>query len=170
MHAVAKGLYTPGGFSFFDSYQTYFSGKKKMRITFDRKYLFIGGLLSGFFGGFSGHQGALRAAFLAKVGITPQAFVGTNAAIGFMVDAARIATYAFLFFAAGTSYPVDSGQWPLIVAAIVFAFAGGAPGQVISAQGDPVNRADPDRCPFDRHCPTTGVWDSVIIHWQFQGP
>ncbi|MDZ7761544.1 MAG: TSUP family transporter [Desulfovermiculus sp.] len=94
------------------------------RISFDRRYLFIGGLLSGFFGGFSGHQGALRSAFLAKVGITPEAFVGTNAAIGFMVDAARIATYAFLFFAAGAANPVDSGQWPLIVAAIVSAFAG----------------------------------------------
>jgi hypothetical protein len=94
------------------------------RITFERRYLFIGGLLSGFFGGFSGHQGALRSAFLAKVGITPEAFVGTNAAIGFMVDAARIATYTFLFFAAGAANPVDSEQWPLILAAIVFAFAG----------------------------------------------
>ncbi|MFO7875730.1 MAG: TSUP family transporter [Desulfovermiculus sp.] len=94
------------------------------RITFERRYLFIGGLLSGFFGGFSGHQGALRSAFLAKVGITPEAFVGTNAAIGFMVDAARIATYAFLFFAAGAANPVDSGQWPLILAAIISAFTG----------------------------------------------
>jgi hypothetical protein len=58
------------------------------------------------------------------VGITPEAFVGTNAAIGFMVDAARIATYAFLFFAAGGANPVDSGQWPLILAAIVSAFTG----------------------------------------------
>lgn len=94
------------------------------RINFDRKYLFLGGLLSGFFGGFSGHQGAMRSAFLAKVGITPEAFVGTNAAIGFMVDAARIATYAFLFFAAGAANPVDSKQWPLILAATVSAFAG----------------------------------------------
>ncbi|MGM0425102.1 MAG: hypothetical protein ACQEQX_09305 [Thermodesulfobacteriota bacterium] len=41
-----------------------------------------------------------------------------------MVDAARIATYAFLFIAAGAANPVDVGQWPLILAAIVFAFAG----------------------------------------------
>jgi hypothetical protein len=46
------------------------------------------------------------------------------AAIGFMVDAVRITTYAFLFFAAGAASPVDVGQWPLILAAIVFAFAG----------------------------------------------
>jgi hypothetical protein len=30
--------------------------------------------------GFSGHQGAVRSAFLATVGITPEAFAGTNAA------------------------------------------------------------------------------------------
>lgn len=66
----------------------------------------------------------MRSAFLAKVGITPEAFVGTNAAIGFMVDAARIATYAFLFFAAGAANPVDAKQWPLILAATVSAFAG----------------------------------------------
>ena len=58
-----------------------------------RKHLFTVGLLSGFFGGLSGHQGALRSAFLVKVGISTEAFVGTNAVIGFMVDMARIATY-----------------------------------------------------------------------------
>jgi len=41
----------------------------------DRKYLFLGGVLSGFFGGFSGHQGALRSTFLTKVGISTEAFV-----------------------------------------------------------------------------------------------
>jgi uncharacterized membrane protein YfcA len=75
-------------------------------LKFKRKYLFIGGILSGFFGGFSGHQGALRAAFLAKVGISTEAFVGTNAVIGFMVDMARILTYSVMFFAAGTTSPI----------------------------------------------------------------
>jgi uncharacterized membrane protein YfcA len=36
-------------------------------LTFDRKYLPLGGALSGFFGGLSGNQGALRSAFLIKV-------------------------------------------------------------------------------------------------------
>ncbi len=40
-------------------------------LKIDRRWLVPGGLLSGFFGGFSGHQGALRSAFLAKVGIAP---------------------------------------------------------------------------------------------------
>jgi len=47
-------------------------------------------LFSGFFGGLSGHQGALRSAFLTKTGVSPQAFVGTNAVIGFMVDMVRM--------------------------------------------------------------------------------
>jgi hypothetical protein len=34
------------------------------KLTFSNRHLVIGGLLSGFFGGFSGHQGALRSAFL----------------------------------------------------------------------------------------------------------
>lgn len=94
------------------------------KIEFDQKYLFIGGILSGFFGGFSGHQGALRSAFLAKVGVSTQGFVGTNAAIGFMVDAARITTYAAMFLAAKAANPVGYEQAPLIAAAVLSAFAG----------------------------------------------
>lgn len=93
-------------------------------LKFDRKYLLPGGLLSGFFGGFSGHQGALRSAFLLKVGVSTQAFVGTNAVIGFMVDMARIATYALVFIIAGSENPISSGQWPMIIAAVLAAFAG----------------------------------------------
>ena len=93
-------------------------------LKFDRRYLFLGGILSGFFGGLSGHQGALRSAFLVKVGISTQAFVGTNAVIGFMVDMARIATYAVMFVLARETSPIGSGQWPLILAGTLAAFAG----------------------------------------------
>ena len=93
-------------------------------LKFDRKYLLPGGLLSGFFGGFSGHQGALRSAFLIKVGVSTQAFVGTNAVIGTMVDAARIAAYTVVFLLAGSGSPIDSSQWPLVIAGITAAFAG----------------------------------------------
>ena len=94
------------------------------KIEFDRKHLKIGGILSGFFGGFSGHQGALRSAFLVKVGISPEAFVGTNAVIGFMVDLARIATYAFVFLAMGKVKPIGMDQFPLIITGIIAAFCG----------------------------------------------
>ncbi|OGR78142.1 MAG: hypothetical protein A2X32_01935 [Elusimicrobia bacterium GWC2_64_44] len=70
-------------------------------LKFDRKYLPLGGLLSGFFGGLSGHQGALRSAFLVKTGVTPEAFVATNAVIGFMVDFARSLIYAYTIFILG---------------------------------------------------------------------
>jgi hypothetical protein len=93
-------------------------------LQFDRKHLVAGGILSGFFGGFSGHQGALRSAFLVKVGISTEAFVGTNAVIGFMVDMARITMYAALFFAAKTESLIEAEQWPLIVTGILSAFAG----------------------------------------------
>jgi len=93
-------------------------------LTFDRRYLFVGGLLSGFFGGFSGHQGALRAAFLAKAGVSTEAFVGTNACIAFMVDTARIATYACTFFLGERENPISPDQWPLILTAVLAAFAG----------------------------------------------
>jgi uncharacterized membrane protein YfcA len=90
----------------------------------DRKYLILGGLLSGFFGGFSGHQGALRSAFLTKVGISSQAFVGTNALIGFLVDLARIAVYGSVFFLAGTGDAFDRHQWSMIAVGCLAAFAG----------------------------------------------
>lgn len=93
-------------------------------LRFERRHLLWGGLLSGFFGGLSGHQGALRSAFLVKTGVSTQAFVGTNAAIGFMVDMARIATYVFMFFLAKTTSPVGPEQWPLILSGIAAAFAG----------------------------------------------
>ena len=94
------------------------------KLKFGRRYLVLGGLLSGFFGGLSGHQGALRSAFLAKVGISTEAFVGTNAAIGFMVDMARIAAYALLFARGGIGGTVGAEVWPLVITGIVFAFAG----------------------------------------------
>ncbi len=65
-------------------------------LQFDRAYLPLGALLSGFFGGLSGHQGALRSAFLARTGLTPEAFVGTNAVIGLLVDLSRLSVYAAL--------------------------------------------------------------------------
>jgi uncharacterized protein len=94
------------------------------KIQFDRKYLFLGGILSGFFGGFSGHQGALRSAFLVKVGISTEAFVGTNAVIGFMVDMSRIATYTALFLTIRSEAVIGANQWLLVAAGALSAFAG----------------------------------------------
>jgi uncharacterized membrane protein YfcA len=93
-------------------------------IKFDRKYLPLGGILSGFFGGLSGHQGALRSAFLIKSGIKTETFVGTNAVIGLLVDVTRIAGY-LVFIAPGFFVSRKlAEQWPLITAALTGAIIG----------------------------------------------
>ena len=92
-------------------------------LEFDRRYLPLGGVLSGFFGGLSGHQGALRSAFLAKTGLTTERFVGSNATIGFLVDLTRISVYVTLFTAAGGHVSEFSG-WPLVITGAVAAFCG----------------------------------------------
>jgi hypothetical protein len=93
------------------------------RLEFDRRYLPLGGLLSGFFGGLSGHQGALRSAFLAKSGLTSERFVGSNAVIGFLVDLTRVSVYVALFAYAGGSAD-EFNAWPLVITGAVSAFCG----------------------------------------------
>jgi uncharacterized protein len=85
---------------------------------FDKKYLFAGGLLSGFFGGLSGHQGALRSAFLVRAGLSKEQFLATGIAIACFVDATRLLVYS--------DHIVDAIQLQasLIVATTVSAFAG----------------------------------------------
>ena len=92
-------------------------------LQFDRRYLPLGGVLSGFFGGLSGHQGALRSAFLAKTGLSTERFIASNAAIGFLVDLTRISVYLALFSAAG-GHISDFGGWPLVITGAVSAFCG----------------------------------------------
>lgn len=53
----------------------------------------VGGILSGFFGGLSGHQGALRSAFLARAGLDKEAFIGTGVVCAVLVDVVRLAVY-----------------------------------------------------------------------------
>lgn len=55
----------------------------------------LGGLLSGFLGGLSGHQGAVRSAFLSGMGdqLTPASFVATGAVLACVVDLARLIVY-----------------------------------------------------------------------------
>ena len=64
------------------------------RLTVSPRWLPAGGALSGFFGGLSGHQGALRSAFLGRCGLSPQGFVGTGVVIACAVDVVRLSVYA----------------------------------------------------------------------------
>lgn len=63
-------------------------------LSFPRSSLPIGGVLSGFAGGISGMQGALRAPFLLRAGLTRDQYVGTANVISTMVDTARLLVYA----------------------------------------------------------------------------
>ncbi len=64
------------------------------------KCLPLGGLLSGFFGGLSGNQGAFRSAFLIKSGLGKEAFVATGVVSAVMVDTARLTVYGVSYFRA----------------------------------------------------------------------
>jgi uncharacterized membrane protein YfcA len=61
--------------------------------TIKDKHLIIGGSISGFFGGLTGHQGALRTMFLIKSGLSKEAFIATGIAIACFVDVSRLAVY-----------------------------------------------------------------------------
>lgn len=62
-------------------------------LQFDPKYLPIGGVLSGFFGGLSGHQGALRSAFLVRAGLSKESFIATGVVIACLIDVTRLSVY-----------------------------------------------------------------------------
>ena len=89
------------------------------KITFNNNKLIIGGMLSGFFGGLSGHQGALRSAFLTKANLSKEAFVGTGTVIGTFIDFSRIFIYMQVI-----QQPQVTAQWKLLICAIVSATTG----------------------------------------------
>jgi uncharacterized protein len=63
------------------------------RLAFESKYLPLGGILSGFFGGLSGNQGALRSAFLIRAGLSKEAFIATGVVIACFTDISRLSVY-----------------------------------------------------------------------------
>lgn len=88
-------------------------------ITFGSRWLPVGGLLSGFFGGLSGNQGALRSAFLVRAGLSKEVYIGTSVAIACCIDITRLSVYASRFAGAGLQ------QHPLLlVCATTAAIAG----------------------------------------------
>lgn len=91
-------------------------------LAFDRKYLPLGGGLSGFFGGLSGNQGALRSAFLIKAGLDKEAFIGTGTVSAVMVDVARLLVYGLSFFV--LSFSAVENIAGLVLAATLAAFLG----------------------------------------------
>lgn len=89
------------------------------KIEFSKKHMPIGGALSGFFGGLSGNQGALRTAFLIKSGLSKEVFIATSVVISCFVDFTRLAVYSTRFFDTDLDENI-----PLVVSATLAAIAG----------------------------------------------
>jgi len=83
------------------------------------KSLVLGGALSGFFGGLSGNQGALRSAFLIKAGLSKESFIATGIVIACLVDFSRLGVYFSRFSESGLG-----DNLPLVIAATLSAFIG----------------------------------------------
>ena len=93
-------------------------------LTFPSRFMPLGGVLSGLAGGVSGMQGALRSAFLARAGLSRDAFVATGVAVACLIDVSRVGVYASLF--APHRAEVDV---PLLATAVTAAFAGSLVGR-----------------------------------------
>lgn len=83
------------------------------------RWMTLGGVLSGFFGGLSGHQGALRSLFLVKAGLDKHAFIATGVCIALAIDLTRLGVYAQQWSAQAQAF-----DWPVVIAATGSAFLG----------------------------------------------
>ena len=88
-------------------------------LSFGPRYMPLGGLLSGFFGGLSGMQGALRSAFLSRAGLTKEAFIGTGVVVACLIDVSRLAIYSRSLVAESPRF-----DYGLLAAAVFAAFFG----------------------------------------------
>lgn len=96
------------------------------KIQFSKNKQILGGLLSGFFGGLAGIQGALRSAFLIKSGLSKEAYIATGVVIASLVDITRLTVYAERLFLSDLNDNVG-----LIVSAIISAFIGAIIGKML---------------------------------------
>ncbi len=92
---------------------------KYNNLQFDTDKLIPGGLVSGFFGGLSGHQGALRSAFLIKCGLSKESFIATGVIIACFVDFTRITIYFRNLMDSGITDNLS-----IVLVATISAFAG----------------------------------------------
>jgi uncharacterized protein len=95
-------------------------------VSFGTRYVPLGGIVSGFFGGLSGHQGAPRAAFLIRTGLSKEAYIATGVAAAILIDLSRLSVYVRHFVLAG-----PSGHFLLLTIACAAALVGTAVGSRI---------------------------------------
>ena len=94
------------------------------RLSFPPRYIPLGGVISGFFGGLSGHQGALRTAFLLRAGLSKEALIGTMVLSAIVVDISRIVVYGTTFYARDFAVMQAAGGFGLVAAGSLAAFLG----------------------------------------------
>ena len=99
-------------------------GKPGKGLGVSTRWLPVGGALSGFFGGLSGHQGALRTVFLRRAGLGKKELVGTFAACAVLVDASRLLGYGASFFGEKLGELRADGRLTPVYVAMAAAFAG----------------------------------------------
>jgi uncharacterized membrane protein YfcA len=92
---------------------------KLANLKFSEKYMLLGGALSGFFGGLSGNQGALRSAFLLRANLSKEAFIATGVVIACMIDVSRLTIYSKGIVAVSSQL-----NYNLLLTATLSAFAG----------------------------------------------
>jgi uncharacterized protein len=95
-------------------------------INIKSERLVLGGILSGFFGGLTGIQGAIRSAFLIRSGLSKEAYIATGVIIASMVDFTRLTVYASRFASSGLGENLV-----LIISATLAAIAGAFTGSRI---------------------------------------
>lgn len=95
-------------------------------LAFSKQRLWIGGAISGFFGGLSGHQGALRTAFLIKYKLEKEVFIATGIVVALIVDVVRLSVYS-------SKYEVSAleGSWYYIAIALGAALLGAITGKLL---------------------------------------
>lgn len=94
------------------------------KLSFPPRYITLGGVISGFFGGLSGHQGALRTAFLLRAGLSKESLLGTMILSAIVVDISRMLVYGTTFFARDFAAMQRDGVFGLVAAGTLAAFLG----------------------------------------------
>jgi uncharacterized membrane protein YfcA len=100
--------------------------KNLKHLSIPKNKLWLGGILSGFFGGLSGHQGALRSAFLINFGLSKESFVATGIAIALTVDLVRLGIYTTKYTQSGIA---DHAS--ILIVALLAAFSGAITGRIL---------------------------------------
>jgi len=116
-------------------------------------------------GGLSGHQGALRSAFLIKTGLGKEAFIGMGVVCAALVDFSRLIFYGVSFFSKEFETLSAPGGTGLIAIATPCCFSGIFPWIPPLKKGNPEDRRADGRGHAFAPCDCTG--NRVVMRFLF---